>query len=456
MNQTADFTGWNDNRYGNLWTYNLNYMDYLLQPGISFGEGCKWINRFIDEIQSGKIGLTPYPIALRGINWIKFISVHHAEISGALKKKWDASLYAQYHILADNIEYHLLGNHLLEDAYSLLWGGLYFREEKWYRKSEKLLYQELNEQILADGAHFELSPMYHGILLDRLLDCINATKHNDRYAGQNALTAFMEKKASEMLGWLEAIIYRDGSIPLVNDAANGIAPSSAEIFSYARCLELNWGKKTMKESGYRKMETEQMEILIDAGQIGADYIPGHAHADTFNYEMRMNGCPFIIDTGISTYDKNNRRQYERGTSAHNTVAVNGEDSSRVWGGFRAGKRAKVSLLENTPSKIKARHNGFKGVIHERTFELSSRSLVIHDRLLPGQNTGVGFIILSPFVQTVSQTGNQIITDKAVISIRDITRIWLEDCEISNEYNKPVPAKKICYSFTGQAECRISV
>lgn len=39
--------------------------------------------------------------------------------------------------------------------------------------------------------------------------------------------------------------------------------------------------------------------------IGPDYIPGHAHADTFNYELRIDGVPFIVDTGISTYNKIN-------------------------------------------------------------------------------------------------------------------------------------------------------
>jgi hypothetical protein len=172
--------------------------------------------------------------------------------------------------------------------------------------------------------------------------------------------------------------------------------------------------------------------------------------------MRVNGSPFIVDTGISTYDKNSRRQYERGTSAHNSVICHGENSSRVWGGFRVGKRAKVSLLENTPSKIKARHNGFKGITHERTFELNSQSLVIHDSLLPGHNTGTGFIILSPSVQIVSRIDNQIITNKATVSIRNISSICLEDCEVSNEYNKLCLTKKICYSFTGQAEYQISI
>ena len=76
----------------------------------------------------------------------------------------------------------------------LLWGGLYFREDKFYEKAIWLLAKELNEQILPDGAHYELSPMYHTILSDRLLDCINALKHNPRFEGQEFVLSFLIEK----------------------------------------------------------------------------------------------------------------------------------------------------------------------------------------------------------------------------------------------------------------------
>ena len=72
----------------------------------------------------------------------------------------------------------MLGNHLLENAFSLLFGAYYFQDEKLYTKSYDLLISELNEQVLKDGAHFELSPMYHQIILSRLLDSIQLIKLN--------------------------------------------------------------------------------------------------------------------------------------------------------------------------------------------------------------------------------------------------------------------------------------
>ena len=82
------------------------------------------------------------------------------------------------YILLDNLEYHLLGNHLLENGFSLLFGAYYFQDENLYKKAKEILEKELNEQILDDGAHFELSPMYHQLMLFRVLDCINLVKHN--------------------------------------------------------------------------------------------------------------------------------------------------------------------------------------------------------------------------------------------------------------------------------------
>ena len=82
-------------------------------------------------------------------------------------------------------------------------------------------------------------------------------------------------------------------------------------------------------------------MFIDFGKIGPSYQPGHAHSDTFNFELIKNGNPFIVDTGVSTYEKNERRQIERSTSSHNTITIGDYEQSEVWGGFRVAKRAKI-------------------------------------------------------------------------------------------------------------------
>src|SRR5690606_21988665 len=112
------------------------------------------------------------------------------------------------------------------------------KNDEFYKKALKILRSELNEQILDDGAHFELSPMYHQILLNRLLDCINLVQHNP--GKENDFISFLKEKAIIMLSWLEAITYKNGNIPMFNDCAYDIAPKSAQLFNYAKKLSLKW------------------------------------------------------------------------------------------------------------------------------------------------------------------------------------------------------------------------
>ena len=65
---------WNYTEYGKLWTYNLNYFDFLNQEGMSKVIGIDLINDYIKNDKTLKDGKEPYPISLRGINWVKFLS----------------------------------------------------------------------------------------------------------------------------------------------------------------------------------------------------------------------------------------------------------------------------------------------------------------------------------------------------------------------------------------------
>ena len=437
---------WNQTTNGNLWTYNLNYMDWLIQPNISFCEGSKLIDRFINDLPFNNIGLDSYPISLRGINWIKFISIHQSLITHNKLQEWNDSLYSQYRLLEKKIEFHLLGNHLLENAFSLFIASIYFNDKRFFNKSVRLLEKELEEQVLPDGAHYEQSPMYHCILLDRLLDCYNVSLSNPHFNTQKNFNCYLKKIAQKMLGHLESIIYKDHTIPLVNDSARGIAPQADDIFRYAKHLGLSWRILKMNECGYRKLSNTIIEAIVDVGNIKASYQPGHSHADTFNYEVRIYGIPFIIDTGISTYEKNERRQYERSTKSHNTVTVNDIDSSEVWGGFRVGRRAKVKIISENSHKIIASHNGYgERHLHKRSFVLENKALKIHDHM-----SSIGryknYIHLAPNVRIISIDNNYIKTNIADIIINKDTQINIIKNKAAYEYNKCVDINIIAMSF----------
>lgn len=450
LNISDKFHSWNCTEHGMLWAYNLNYMDWLLQGPMTEAEGAKWIDKFIAELPQNSIGLDPYPTALRGINWIKFMSKYGG------RQAWEDSLYSQYILLTKKIEYHLLGNHLLEDAYSLFIAAIYFNDKQFYKKAEKLLRQELDEQILPDGAHYEQSPMYHCILLDRLLDCCNFSFDNIRFEDQEDFNDFLCDKTELMLGHLESICYADGSIPLLNDSAIGIAPTIQELKNYATRLGIRWGAIEMNECGYRRLNNNKFDAIVDVGNITATYQPGHTHADTFSYELRIDGKPFIIDTGISTYNKTAQRREERSTAAHNTVTIDNRNSSEVWDGFRVGKRAKVTILSDNKDEIKASHDGYgKKRLHIRHLTLSKNAFKVEDRVLQSCKA-VSFIHLSPSVNIISYDNKEVITNLGNIRINNAVAVELCNCTISEQYNILISTKVIKINFDKNLSYIISV
>jgi len=434
---------WNFSKHGKLWTYNLNYFEYLQQEGMTKAEGLFLINDFIKQQDKIKDGLEPFPISLRGINWIKFLNQHKIK-----NQKIEDALLAQYYILKDNLEYHLLGNHLLENGFSLLFGAYFFRDEELYDKAKEILEKELNEQILEDGAHFELSPMYHQLMLFRVLDCINLVKNNS-YKDQDLLP-LLEEKATIMLGWINTMTFKNGNIPLFNDCANGIAPTTRQLNSYA--IELNSKFKIqnskLTKSGYRKFSNKNYELLVDVGNIGPNYIPGHAHADTFNFELYIDQKPFIVDTGLSTYEKNDRRTKERSTVSHNTVEVNNKNSSEVWSGFRVAKRAKIIELKEEANQIIASHNGYKnkfGIIHTREWNCKEHKVVIKDNL----NKTIKAIARLHFHPDVTEE----MVHKHVVVYQN-SKFKIQNYKYALEFNKVIDATVMEIAFEKELEIEI--
>ena len=454
LNISDKFSSWNQTHHGMLWAYNLNYMDWLQQEGITEAECEQWIDKFIAELPQNYVGQDPYPIALRAINWIKVFTLN----PGLRRADRDDSLYSQVLLLEKKLEYRLLGNHLLEDAYALFIASIYFGDKRLYKKASKLLKEQLKEQVLPDGMHYEQSPMYHCILLDRLLDCINFAYGLQLTDDILLLTAF----AQRMLGHLESIVWKDRTIPLLNDSAFGIAPTPEQLFDYARRLGLQWDAIPMKESGYRKLEGKRFEAIIDVGNLTATYQPGHTHADTFNYELWIDGTPVIVDTGISTYDKTPRRQYERSSTAHNTVVVDGKDSSRVWGGFRVGKRCHVSGLQVNVDGLEAVHDGFgKGCLHHRKFTMDEMGLHIEDSI-GTDKVGLNYIHVAPGWEASMEEGhpNHIFLTQDygkkihMIELHNCSKVEILKEKISTEYNRFKDIDVLALHFTGSMKYSI--
>lgn len=436
---------WNYSKFGKLWTYNLNYFDYLNQQNLSKETGLSLILQFINFEKNHIDGLEPYPTSLRCINWIKFLSKHKIR-----NDHIDKYLYRECNFLYNNLEYHLLGNHLLENAFSLLFSAQYYQSEKFYKKSKSLLILELNEQILNDGAHFELSPMYHQIIYSRLLDCIQLIQLNS-FCKKDDLLSILTYKASLMNSWLQNITYKSGEIPMVNDSTFNIAQSSSQLFSYANNLGVPNQKIPLSDSGYRKITTDCYELFVDVGNIGPDYQPAHAHSDTFNFELIKGGKPIFVDAGICTYKKNKQRHEERSTISHNTVKIGNYDQTQVWGGFRVARRAKINHLDEKLNYIEASHDGYKayGFIHTRSFSCQKNKITIKDTINKHtKNNSKAFFHFHSSINLLQIDNHTILIDSLniIINFEKASKISVDKYQLSEGFNKSVTSCKIVVTF----------
>ncbi|WP_042337765.1 heparinase II/III family protein [Paraburkholderia ferrariae] len=426
LNQEGDLAdGWNAPHHARLWLYNLHYFNYLNQA--TREQHARALVLLIDRwIEANPVGVgtgwEPYPLSLRIVNWIKWASSGRWLADHAL-----ASLYVQVRYLAQRLEYHLLGNHLFANAKALVCAGLFFdtpEASAWLATGLAILRRELPRQALDDGGHFELSPMYHSIFVEDLLDIVNLAMGvgvQRRSPDATACLALARKPLPTALAWLHAMTHPDGEIAQFNDAAFGIARTYAELAGYAEqlgiALEPASGTRTLtslETSGYVRVECGDYVALLDVARIGPDYLPGHAHADTLTFELSLAGRRLIVDAGTSTYAIGAQRMSERSTAAHNTVTYQSHNSSDVWSAFRVGRRAypvdcdmrgtagrsdRVRSSGSSPVavalpdgplhdsaewSVSASHTGYAHlpgrVIHRRTWHGDDDTLVIVDRL----------------------------------------------------------------------------
>ena len=270
----------------------------------------------------------------------------------------------------------------------------------------------------------------------------------------------MLDKARLMLGWLQAIVMSDGNIPLLNDSAFGIAPSTAEIISYAKALGVEWEVASLGASGYRKFNGDCYDAFVDVAALGPSYNLGHSHADTFTFVMNVSGKPFIVDTGVSTYSAGERRDYERSTRAHNTVIVNGIDSSHVWGAFRCAQRAAVEVHADDEHTVMASHDGYAsiGVIVRRTFVDKGNRLEIVDEVCgnKGNMEAVSTLLLSPQVDIVSVEPCRIRTSLGDICLKGCMSVDTEPVDVAVSYNLLRKTKRISVLFKERLSITIVV
>ena len=384
---------WNDESHSKLWVYNLHYFEDLLADNAQKKQAFhlylldKWISQ--NPVGQGN-GWEPYPISLRIPNVLK------AWQAGLpLTSKHFESLHAQAGYLSNDLEKHLLGNHYFVNLKALLFAGVVFENDRWLKVAIKGLLKEIPEQTLEDGANFELTPMYHALILVDMLDMYNLCQAYPNSVSEDLLD-LLAHYLPKMLSFMELMSHNDGGVSFFNDSVDGIAPQKRRITHYAEQLGFSFKPINLEKpqaidseaSGYMAATHSGNKLLFDAANVGPDYIPGHAHADTLSFEFSIGSERAFVNSGTSQYGLGEKRLTERKTVSHNTVEVDEKDSTQVWSGFRVAKRARVlnrnSSLDDGNVILEAAHNGFKkifnGPIHHRKMTLTSNSLQVVDSL----------------------------------------------------------------------------
>ncbi|HYM13193.1 MAG TPA: alginate lyase family protein [Bryobacterales bacterium] len=390
----AEPIDWNPPNTPLLARFHLHYFDWAAaaEPALLARQVENWIR---SNPPGAWPGWHPYPTSLRIVNWIRAFSSTLAPAPNMV-----ASLATQAAFLAANLEFHLGGNHLLENARALLAAGLYFdgaSAARWKTTGLHLLRREFTAQILPDGGHFERSPWYHASMTALVEDSIHLLAANGCEVPPELVSA-----AARMTRFYRALRHPDGRLPLFHDALDtetSDPPAAGGLVSFPA-------------SGYYILDTAHGRLIADYGAPADCYNPAHQHAGIFSFEASGGPRRVVTDFGTPTYEPGPARDRLRSTAAHNTVCVDGRDQFQVWAAFRVGRRARVGPVEERRQPqfhfLSAAHDGYHhlGVEHRRSIVSIPDAgwLIVDDLAGRGSHRLESFVHLAPGITPEIRAG----------------------------------------------------
>ena len=325
-----------------------------------------------------------YSMALHIPNVLIALELFGDAVEDEFRQKVYCELYSQYQYLQKHQEKHLLANHYFEDLKALVIGAYLFGDDKDLKAYLKEFKKQCEEQILEDGVHYELSLMYHKLILEDVM----------RIGMLAKIPGFPE------CGWIEPLIQRMtdacyslekgmGRTPLFNDAGDNVAKTCEQL---CRAAEKHFGIKPVlrdafADSGYYKLYDGERALLFDAGKIGVDYQPAHGHCDCLSFELSVDGKPLFVNSGTYEY-QGDLRKYFRKTCAHNTVEINGHEQSQCWGGFRVAKRTSRIYGTAGDGFTEGRYCNYLGEEHQRRVSLKDGIMEVRDSVKAAEGVPV--------------------------------------------------------------------
>lgn len=354
----------------------------------------------------------------------------------AFRRRWLDSIFQHCHFIAGHFSKHSsANNHLFGEYMGLFMGALMWpcwpESAQWLETARRGLEEEALKQNAPDGVNREQASWYQHEVADMMLLCGLAGRAN----GVEFSSAYWERLET-MLEFVAALMDVGGNVPMIGDsddavmvrfsrepefnAYRSLLASGAVLFgradfahkagafddkshwllgeegaaTFARLLAQDApggeGKRAFPEGGYYILgdgfgTPDEVKIVADAGPLGYLSIAAHGHADALAFTLSVGGREILIDPGTYAYHTQKKwRDYFRGTSAHNTVRVDGLDQSMIGGNFMWLRHARAWCERWEPGAEQdcfvGAHDGYghldDPVLHRRSLVFDKRERVL--------------------------------------------------------------------------------
>ena len=343
----------------------------------------------------------------------------------------------QAQFLLENLEYHVESNHLLLEAKTLAMMGLFFPEfkdaSKWQQVGLNVVWQQFEAQVCADGVHAERSIHYHMLVGSEMWELIHVLDGNDL-----PMPAMVKPRFAKMVDFARTIVKPDQTIPLFGDAArtdehirfdvrwagqgmpiDDEMPGEETFWLLNEETSSTAGQYAPKSAGFpqggyyvmREDSAGSVSYLaFDCGPFGHTPVPSHGHADALSFELFAFGETLITDCGSFRYHAPAPwRNYFRGTRAHNTLMIDGQDQSVLVGVRQVERPAMATthrwIASTDLDLIEGSHDGYmrltEPVTHRRKilFVKPDYWLVLDEVQGSGEHQLDWFYHLMPRAQT---------------------------------------------------------
>lgn len=342
LNSTRATIDWNPDA-PRLWRFHLQSHEFLLEVAeeagaqAAYGIVSSWLSDPRNQSPTrDPDAWHPFCISRRLPVWMSLAATY--DVPQEIDEVFWRSVTDQVQWLRRNCEWDLGGNHLLENLTALYLAVTFLDIDATSDRVsiESQLAEQLRQQILPSGEHFERTPTYHALMIVCVLQCAEAA-----IFAQSTFSERIVGVLSEMVQFAKWIRQPDGKFPLLSDSAHDETPSLDRLFAWSETLSTSVATCDPAVDYWAGQSDSGNRILFDIGPLACDHLPAHGHADLLQITATLGGRDAIVDTGNFEYEPGEMRTRCRGTSAHNVLQLGVMEQCDTWSSFRMGRRGHI-------------------------------------------------------------------------------------------------------------------